>query len=141
MQEASSNIKRKGSSTHDERGLIMKRTQAIVATLVCSLMLPTSFALAAGQSDDAQEKVEKQQQEQIYGSQMMSEQERHEYRARMHAAKTQQEREQIRLEHHERMQERAKAMGMSLPDTPPPTGGGMGQGMGHGMGGGKGKSK
>ena len=68
---------------------------------------------------------------------MMTEQERNEYRARIKAAKTNEEREQIRMEHHERMRERAKVQGLSLPDSPPP----RGSGMGSGMGGGKRKSK
>jgi len=44
----------------------------------------------------------------IYGSQLMTEQERAEYRARMRAATSEQERDQIRLEHHARMQQRAE---------------------------------
>ena len=75
--------------------------------------------------------------EPVYGSQMMTNQERMEQRAKMNAAKTAQEREQIRLEHHEKMQLRAKGRGVTLPDTPPAQGGGgMRQGMGGGMGGG-----
>ncbi len=76
--------------------------------------------------------------EQIYGSQMMTQQERSEYQTRMRAAKTAEEREQIRQQHHEEMQARAKERGMTLPDEPPargmgPSGGGMGPG-GGGMG-------
>ena len=62
---------------------------------------------------------------------MMTEQERIEYRARMRTAKTAEEREQIRLEHHERMKERAKERGLSMPETPPRRGG-VGRGMGGG---------
>ncbi len=69
--------------------------------------------------------------EAIYGSQLMTAQERAEFRARMRAAKTLEEREQIRLEHHKAMQERAKAQGKTLPDTPPAMGGGMGPGGGR----------
>ena len=67
----------------------------------------------------------------------MTEQERNEYRARMHAAKTNEEREQIRMEHHERMTKRANAQGWSLPDTPAPKG--SFKRSGGGLGGGKGK--
>jgi len=77
--------------------------------------------------------------EPIYGSQIMTQQERAEHRAQMRAAKTAEERERIRQEHHERMKERAQAQGMALPDEPPaerrrmaPQGGGMGPGGGHG---------
>lgn len=83
------------------------------------------------------------QQEQIYGSQLMTQQERTAYRARMRAAKTQEEREKIRAEHHEQMKMRAKEKGVTLPDMPPAMGGGMGpggggMGPGGGMGGGMG---
>lgn len=83
------------------------------------------------------------QQEQIYGSQLMTQQERTAYRAKMRAAKTQEERERIRAEHHEQMKMRAKEKGVTLPDMPPAMGGGMGpggggMGPGGGMGGGMG---
>lgn len=69
----------------------------------------------------------------VYGSQLMTEQERAEYRSRMRAVQTEQERERIRAEHHERMKERARQRGLALPDEPlagrghrmdPPHGGG-----------------
>ena len=88
----------------------------------------------------------------IYGSQLMTQQERLEYRERLRNTHTQQEREQLRLQHHREMQERARERGVTLPDTPrrstgpgpgagpgagpgPGTGGGTGGGMGGGMGG------
>lgn len=111
----------------------MKGKPAIIVALVCSLLLPSSFVLAANQANE-QKSIQAQEQEHIYGSQMMTEQERNAYRARMQAAKTNEEREQIRMEHHERMRERAKAQGLSMPDSPPPRGGGMGGGMGGGKG-------
>lgn len=69
----------------------------------------------------------------IYGSQLMTNQERIEHRNKMQGAKTPEEREQIRLHHHEQMQLRAKQQGVTLPNTPPAQGGGQGRGMG-GMG-------
>ena len=84
-------------------------------------------------------------QNQIYGSQMMTEQERMEYRDRLRAAESAEEREKIRNEHHKQMQERAKERGVSIPDEPPARGGGMGpkDGMGpqDGMGPGGGKGR
>jgi hypothetical protein len=89
-------------------------------------------------------------QERIYGSQLMTEQERTEYRTRMRTAKTSAERQQIRKEHHEQMKARAKEQGVTLPDEPPAKGmmmepmgpdgkmgpgGGMGSGMGSDGGG------
>jgi hypothetical protein len=59
----------------------------------------------------------------------------------MRAAKTEQERAQIRAEHHKQMQERAKAQGVKLPDEPPPYGKGGGPGPGPGAGTGPGAGK
>lgn len=70
----------------------------------------------------------------IYGSQLMTNQERIEHRNKLRVAKTAEEREQVRLQHHEQMQLRAKEQGVSLPDTPPAQGGGQGRRMGGGMG-------
>lgn len=101
----------------------MKRTLTITA-LLAALSLAGGFAGAATA------------QETIYGSHMMTQQERIEYRARMRAANTDEERVRIRAEHHERMKERARERGLKIPDEPPPRGmgGGMGPGMGGGMG-------
>ncbi|AZR82339.1 hypothetical protein [Thiomicrospira sp. S5] len=78
--------------------------------------------------------------QQMYGSQLMTPQERAEHREKMRNAKTEEERNQIRAENHARMQERAKEQGVTLPDSPPAGGAGMGyrQGMGGGMGPGNG---
>lgn len=87
-----------------------------------------------------------QDQPQIYGSQLMTQQERLEYRNQMRAMKTQEERDTFRLQHHQKMQARAQEKGMTLPDAPPAGGGGMGpgraaggMGAGQGMGGGRGR--
>lgn len=66
----------------------------------------------------------------VYGSQLMTRQERIEHRNKLRAAKTAEEREQIRLQHHDQMQLRAKEKGVTLPDTPPPQGSGQGRRMG-----------
>ncbi|MBU3695475.1 MAG: hypothetical protein CFR70_05150 [Rhodocyclaceae bacterium] len=70
----------------------------------------------------------------IYGSQLMTKQERIEHRNKLRAAKTVEERDQVRLQHHEQMQLRAKEKGVTLPDALPPMGGGQGRGT-VGMGG------
>jgi hypothetical protein len=108
----------------------MKRP-LIVSALTAALSLSAGLAFAADQ------------QQQIYGSQLMTQQERNEYQAKMRAAKTAEEREQIRKEHHEQMKERAQAHGITLPDEPPARGGGMGPGggMGSGMGPGGGRNR
>ena len=116
----------------------MKRSH-MVSTLVTALSLSAGFALAAD-PEPAKEQAQPTKQEQIYGSQLMTPQEQSEHRAKMRAAKTAEEREQIRKEHHKLMQERAKERGVTLPDEPPVRGGGMGpdghrMGPGGGMGG------
>jgi hypothetical protein len=80
-----------------------------------------------------------QEHDRIYGYELMTPQERDEYHARMRALNTEQEREAFRLEHHKKMQARAKTLGKTLPDAPPPGmmgpgGGGMGPGGGRGYG-------
>lgn len=72
--------------------------------------------------------------ETVYGSQLMTNQERIEHRNKLRAAKTLEQREQVRLEHHEQMKLRAKERGMALPDEPPAQGGRGGRGMGPGAG-------
>lgn len=56
-----------------------------------------------------------QNQEPIYGSHLMTPQERTKYRAKMSAAKTDAEREQIRKKHEALMLIRARARGIQLP--------------------------
>ena len=70
----------------------------------------------------------------IYGSQLMTQQERIEFRDKLRTATTQAERDKIRLEHHDQMKARAAAKGITLPDEPPMRGAGMGPGAGPGMG-------
>ena len=79
----------------------------------------------------------------IYGSQLMTLTERNQYRDQMRTLETAQEREAFRLKHHEQMQERARAAGVKLPNTPPAAGMGPAGSVGGGAGaaGGKGGSK
>ncbi len=65
---------------------------------------------------------------------MMTSQERVEQRKKMRAAKTTEDRERIRAEHHEAMKIRAQERGVKLPDAPPEGGMGMGPGSGGGAG-------
>jgi len=73
-------------------------------------------------------------QDQIFGSERMTQQERDEFRNRMGAMKTEQEREAYRLEHSKRMQERERTLdkGMQRQDE---------QMLKSGKGGGPGKVK
>ena len=114
----------------------MKRL-LMVSALAAAMTLPTGFALAA---DPEPTQAKPPAQKQVYGSQLMTQQERIEYRSKMRAAKTAEERKQIRNEHHEQMKARAKERGMALPDAPPASGmGAGGGGMGQGGGGGPGR--
>lgn len=79
--------------------------------------------------------------EPIFGSQLMTQQERVEQRTRMLSAKTAAEREQIRAEHHEKMQKRAAEQGVTLPAEVPQRGAGAGRGMGPGGGQGMGAGR
>lgn len=88
--------------------------------------------------DQTRDQIKDPTQTRIYGSQLMTAKERNEYRSRIRSAKTAQEREKIRAEHHEQMQARAKERGVTIPDEPPVRGGGMGPGSGMGPGGGMG---
>jgi len=79
--------------------------------------------------------------ESIYGRELMTEQEIAAQRERMRAATTEQERMRIRAEHHAAMQQRAREMGVSIPETMPPTARGKGQGQGKGQAKGQGKGQ
>ncbi|MDP2693847.1 MAG: hypothetical protein Q8O58_03110 [Gallionella sp.] len=116
------------------------------------VMLGANVSVAADQAQTRQKTQDKAQKpELIYGSQLMTREERTEYRAKMRSLKTKEEREALRMEHHQNMQERAKAQGKTLPDMPMAKGGGacsgaacggaagcagMHGGMKHGAGGG-----
>jgi len=69
--------------------------------------------------DQTRDRLQTRTQDQVYGSQLMTSQERAAYRDRLRAAHTEQERERIRAEHHEAMQARARERGLRLPDMPP----------------------
>ena len=119
----------------------MRSTKPLLTAIAASLVLATAGLSTAPVCAQTQT----QRQETIYGSQLMTRQERNEYRARLREAKTVREREHLRAEHHKQMQERARERGVTLPDNPPAQrmhqglspGAGMGPGAGRGPGGGK----
>lgn len=116
----------------------MKRiTRLSIAALALSLGMAGVMPVYAADQARDQARTQVRDQDRIYGSELMTRQERAEYRNRMHTLKSQQEREAFRLEHHKQMQERAQAQGKTLPDMPP-AGMGPGSGMGPGMGPGSG---
>ena len=66
--------------------------------------------------------------EMIYGYQLMSQKERIDYMNRIHRAKTFEERDRLRMEHHRIMQDRARKRHLTLPDMPRDGRGGPGPG-------------
>lgn len=99
----------------------------LLRTLFIALISTGMFYMPGVQSAD-----------QIYGSQLMTEQERIQHRETLRNMKTEEERERYRIEHHNKMQERAREKGLSLPDQPRNNGmNGGGPGMGSGKGGGR----
>lgn len=113
----------------------MKRREIFVPRM--ALVAAVSLLLA-GASTSLLAQDQTQLQDPVYGSQLLTRQERAQYQTKMRSLKTEQEREAFRLEHHKEMQERAKAQGVTLPETPPNPRPGMGPGMGPGMMGGPG---
>jgi len=118
----------------------MKYGSVLVLSLSMALGVSAQAADQAQSRDQtkAPQQTQAQGSERVYGYDLMTEKERIEYQDRMRAAKTDQERETLRLEHHKQMQARAKAQGKTLPDVPP-VGRGQGAGPGpfQGTGGGK----
>ncbi|HAF54264.1 MAG TPA: hypothetical protein DCL01_03370 [Thauera sp.] len=108
----------------------MLRKTTGLSALLAALLFASGGAMAA---DAAQEP--------IFGSQLMTEQERTVYRARMWAAEGDEARAAIRAEHHEQMRARAQERGLTLPEVPPARGAGMGQGRGMGPGQGMGPGR
>ena len=73
----------------------------------------------------------------VYGWELMNEEERMQHRNTMRNFETDEERERYRLDHHKKMQKRAKERGLDMPDMPRDRmrdGTGMGREYGGGMG-------
>ena len=108
------------------------RTRSLFSALVCGSLISGGVALAQETgAPGAEIKTVVEEGEPIYGRDLMTPEEIDQQRNRMRAAKTEQEREQIRAEHHKQMQARAKERGVALPEELPPRGhrGGPGQGL------------
>ena len=121
----------------------MKSQKNSISTLaILAIVVTTSFlGIDAVQ---AQDQVQAQAQAQIYGSQLMTAEERTEFQTKMRVLKTDKERDAFRLDHHEKMTVRAAEKGVTLPNPPPAAGTGSkghtgpGVGKGSGMGTGQG---
>lgn len=106
----------------------MKKFGLLVLAVALCMMQGASIAADQAQVQQ-QDKVKKP--ETVDGNQLMTREERDEYRARMRSLKTKEERDVLRMEHHQKMHERAKALGKTLPhmrgEACPVAGGGMKQ--------------
>ena len=91
------------------------------------------YAFAEEKSQQKSTEQYQLQQRDMYGWELMTDQERTEHRNKMRSFKTEREREQYRMEHHKMMQQRAEEQGGKLHDMPST---GQGTGMGKGGGGG-----
>lgn len=119
----------------------MKFRTLAVSALASTLFIVSATVLAADKDqvkdktqDKTQDQTQLRDQDRIYGSQLMTQEERLEYRNKMRNLKTQQEREAFQLEHHKQLQERAKEKGVTLPEQPMRPGAGRPGGMGGRMG-------
>lgn len=101
-------------------------TKRNLTYLTTGLLLAAGLALAADPAPQTEET-------QVYGSQLMTRQERAEHRAKMRAARSVEERQQIRSEQHASMKQRAQERGLVIAETPPAFAGGMGPGPAGGM--------
>ena len=108
-------------------------SRTVIAAVVAGVVSLFPVASMAAEQERSEVQTQMQEQEQIYGSQIMTPGEITEHRAKMRSLKTEAEREAYRREHHQMMQERAQEHGITLPDEPPASGGGM-MGPGSGMG-------
>ena len=99
-----------------------------ISSLAVIMCLSSGLVLSEDQEQEQlqdREQLQQRDQHEIYGGHLMTPKERAEHRAKMQSAKTMEEREQLRMDHHERMNMRAKKRGMSLPDDPCERRGGM----------------
>ena len=92
----------------------MNRRTVMAALFTGILLAPQASSIAAQPQKlpQAQEQVG----ERVYGWELMSDEERREHRLQMRSLKTQEERERYRQEHHRKMQQRAREMGVELPE-------------------------
>ena len=88
------------------------------SVLHCMIGVLSLSAVIAAAADPSPVQKIAATQEQVYGSQLMTNEERAEYHAAMRAAKTVEERELLRKEQHQRMDARAKTRGVTLANAP-----------------------
>ena len=86
--------------------------------VAAALILASGLNLAAepGKAGDSASAGTPPKRELIYGSELMTHQEREQYRARMRGAKTADEEARVRTDHQRALQKRARERGVKLPD-------------------------
>lgn len=95
----------------------MKAKYLMTIAFAGVLALPLVAAVAV-ENEQLEQKEQAQVQQQVYGWQLMTDEERAEHRAKMRSATSSEEREAYRQEHHKLMQARAEAKGLTIPDQP-----------------------
>ncbi len=93
-----------------------------IIRLIVSILAIAPLATYAADSE-VQQRVESQAQSHIYGWQLMSEEERKEYREKMRKMKNEEAREEFRMQHQQMMRERAMERDIELPSAPAERGG------------------
>ena len=109
----------------------MKRN-AFSAAIAAALVLGLAYNAPASAQDTPSNKT--QQRQTIYGYQMMTDEERNEYREKMRSTKTAQERQTLRDEHRATMEARMKERGIEPGQMRGRGAGPMGPGTGQGRG-------
>lgn len=97
--------------------------------LSAMLLLVCWGAIATGQPQE-----NRQTHQQVYGKELMTDEEYAVHHDRMRAATTEAERQQIRSENHAKMKARADQRGIDIPDEPPSRTGKKGDHKKHGGG-------
>lgn len=102
----------------------------VITVSTAAVMLAAAIDAAGQQQARQREQVQSRTQERagkreiIPGSELMTSKEREDYRRRYAAAKTEAEKEKVRADHIEAMQERARLRGLQLVPPAPPKGDG-----------------
>ena len=102
---------------------MMSKRFIIVPSITNMLAYSVSSAIAI---DKKLVQQQQKAQEQVYGWELMTPEERVEHRAQMRSLQNEEEQRVFQLEHHQRMLKRAKEEGLALPDVLRTQRGGMG---------------
>lgn len=110
--------------------------KSLVISAMAAFMVLSSGLVMAEDMAVSKDKLETTKQEAVRGGQLMTREEREEFRNNMRSAQSAEERQKIQKEHHERMRARAKERHLNMSKEPPFDGmrGNMRDGTGAGMG-------